>query len=91
MLFFVEQGPEGALIRRYDPRDGTSSSVTAVLRNRVLCEKREFVKTAGTLQRWLHSCSASSQAASRPASASGASAFSRQDSGSLDDPEDAYL
>ena len=35
-LFFVEQGDAGSLIRRFDPRDGTTANVTGVLRTRLI-------------------------------------------------------
>ena len=34
-LFFVEQGAEGALIRRFDPRGGETINVTGVLKNSI--------------------------------------------------------
>jgi Tol biopolymer transport system component len=34
-LFFVEQGDAGSLVRRFDPREGTTTSVTGVLEPRV--------------------------------------------------------
>jgi eukaryotic-like serine/threonine-protein kinase len=34
-LFFVEQGDAGPLVRRFDPRDGVTASVTGVLEPRV--------------------------------------------------------
>lgn len=35
MLFFVEQGAEGAIIRKYDPREGSTVNVTGLLKTRV--------------------------------------------------------
>ena len=35
-LFFIEQGAEGSLVRRFDPRDGTTKNVTGVLRSYVM-------------------------------------------------------
>lgn len=32
-LYFIEQGVEGSLVRRFDPRDGTLSNVTGVLKS----------------------------------------------------------
>lgn len=36
VVFFVERGAEGALIRTFDPRDGTTKNVTGVLKTTVL-------------------------------------------------------
>ena len=36
VLFFVEKGAQGAIVRRFDPRDGSTSNVTGVLRNSVV-------------------------------------------------------